>query len=66
MADEFDSRAAAADLKELVSSTSTAVRQVAPPATPAPLFHKLQDGSVTDSRGRTIMPAPKPAPATGL
>jgi hypothetical protein len=65
MADDFDSRAAAQDLKELVSQTSSAVRPLLPPATPAPLFHKLQDGSVTDNAGRTIMPAPKPAQPEG-
>ena len=65
MPDDFDPRAAAQDLKELVSQTSSAVRPLVPPATPAPLFHKLQDGSVTDNAGNTILPAPKPAPATG-
>jgi hypothetical protein len=61
MAEDFDSRAAANDLAQLVSSTSAEVRQALPPATPAPLFHKLQDGSVTDRKGNVILPAPKPA-----
>ncbi len=63
MSDDFDSRAAANDLAQLVSSTSAEVRQVLPPSTPEPLFHAMQDGSVTDRRGRVIKPAPKPAPA---
>jgi len=64
MPDDFDSRAAAEDLAKLVSQTSTEVRQVLPPATPEPLFHTLQDGSVTDRNGRVIKKAPSPAPAT--
>jgi hypothetical protein len=63
MADEFDPRAAAEGLAQLVSSTSAEVRQVLPPATPEPLFHKLPDGSVTDRRGRVVLPAQKPAAA---
>ncbi len=62
MADEFDSRAAAQDLAQLVTATSDDVRKALPPPEPAPLFHRLQDGSVTDRQGKTILPAPKPAP----
>jgi hypothetical protein len=65
MPDEFDSAAAAQNLAELVKSTSATVRAIAPPATPAPLFHKLQDGSVTDSKGKVLVAAPKPVLAKG-
>jgi len=58
MPDDFDSAATAQDLARVVSNTSQDARQVLPPATPAPLFHKLQDGSVTDSSGKVILPAP--------
>lgn len=63
MPDEFDSNAAAQDLARVVSQTSQDARQQLPPATPAPLFHKLQDGSVTDSSGHVILPAPTQTPA---
>lgn len=64
MPDEFDAAAAAQDLARSVSQTSAEVRAILAPSTPAPLFHKLQDGSVTDSKGNVIVPAPASAAAT--
>lgn len=63
MPDDFDSAATAQDLARVVSQTSQDAREVLPPAVPAPLFHKLQDGTVTDSSGKVILPAPNAAPA---
>jgi hypothetical protein len=63
MADEFDSSVAATNLAQLVTSTSAAVREVVPTSLPAPLFHTLQDGTVTDDAGRVIRGPIAPLPA---
>jgi hypothetical protein len=62
MAEEFDASAVSNQLKQVLISTADDVLPLLPPAKPQPLFHTLQDGSVTDAKGNVIKPAPPQAP----
>ena len=54
MADAFDGQVEAQSLASLVKSTSDAVRSVAPPSSPAPLFRQLDDGTIVNRNGGVV------------
>ncbi|PYU75813.1 MAG: hypothetical protein DMG49_02360 [Acidobacteria bacterium] len=54
MADEFDGQAEAESFASLVRDTSNAVRSEAPTSSAAPLFRKLEDGSIVNRNGQVI------------
>lgn len=54
MADDFDGQVEAQSLAALVKAASAAVRSVAPPSLPAPLFRQLEDGTIVNRNGQVV------------